>query len=87
MNKVISIYEAKTQLSRLVKQAEGGATIFIGAYGHPQAMLSPAPTKKPIHIGVWEHKKKSEAYKDKDLIEPDQEISAAIEQNINRPLP
>jgi antitoxin (DNA-binding transcriptional repressor) of toxin-antitoxin stability system len=43
MNKVISIYEAKTNLSKLVKKAQAGETIYIGAYGHTQAVIAPAP--------------------------------------------
>ena len=57
MNKVISIYEAKTNLSKLVKKAEAGETIYIGAYGHAQAVISPLPVKHKINIGVWNHKK------------------------------
>ena len=68
MTKVISIYEAKTQFSKLVKKAQSGETIYIGAYGNPQAILSPVPIKKPIKIGVWAHKKKANAYKSEDLI-------------------
>ncbi len=45
MPKVISIYDAKTNLSKLVKQAEAGQTIYIGDYGKLQAILAPAPAK------------------------------------------
>ena len=46
MDKVISIYEAKTNLSKLVKKAKAGQTIYIGAYGKPEAVISPLPQKK-----------------------------------------
>lgn len=36
---VIPMQQAKTHLSRLVKQAEQGETIYIGAFGHVQAVL------------------------------------------------
>jgi len=86
MTKVISIYDAKTHLSKLVKLAQAGETIYIGAYGNPQAVLAPAPVKKPMSIGVWAHKKKPNAYKTEDLVGPDHEISADIESSVNRPI-
>jgi prevent-host-death family protein len=42
----IPIHEAKTSLSRLVKRAAAGETIYIGAYGKPQAVLSPVDDGK-----------------------------------------
>jgi antitoxin (DNA-binding transcriptional repressor) of toxin-antitoxin stability system len=54
MVKVSSIYEAKTHLSSLVKQAQAGATIYVGAYGQPQqAVIMPLPVKQPLKIGIW----------------------------------
>jgi len=38
--KTISIHEAKTNLSKLVKRAAAGETIYIGAYGKPEAALT-----------------------------------------------
>ncbi|MCL2721811.1 MAG: type II toxin-antitoxin system prevent-host-death family antitoxin [Treponema sp.] len=35
----ISIHEAKTNFSKLVKRAEAGETIYIGAYGKPTVAL------------------------------------------------
>ncbi|HUD07082.1 MAG TPA: hypothetical protein VMR34_04295 [Candidatus Saccharimonadales bacterium] len=87
MSKVISIYEAKTQFSKLVKKAQAGETIYIGAYGHPQAILSPAPVKKPIKIGIWAHKKKPNAYKPESLIGSDPDINNDFEESLNQPLP
>lgn len=46
MNDVISIHEAKTNLSKLVKQAKAGKTIYIGAYGNPEAIIAPMPEKQ-----------------------------------------
>jgi len=37
--KTVSIHEAKTNLSKLVKRAEAGETIYIGAYGRPAVEL------------------------------------------------
>lgn len=40
---VIPMQQAKTNLSKLVKQAASGEIIYIGAYGHAEAVLvSPA---------------------------------------------
>ena len=36
----ISIHEAKSNLSKLVKRAAAGETIYIGAYGRPEAALT-----------------------------------------------
>jgi len=35
----VSIHEAKTNFSKLVKRAEAGETIYIGAYGKPTVEL------------------------------------------------
>jgi len=40
MEKTISIHEAKSNLSRLVKRAAAGETIYIGAYGKAEAVLT-----------------------------------------------
>jgi antitoxin (DNA-binding transcriptional repressor) of toxin-antitoxin stability system len=74
MTKVVSIYEAKTQLSKLVKKAQAGETIYIGAYGRPQAVIAPVPTKPNIKLGVWQGKYKI-TYSDADLIDSDPELT------------
>ncbi len=56
MNEIISIYDAKTHLSKLVKQAQAGKTIYIGAYGRPQAILQAVPKRQPLHLGIWKNK-------------------------------
>jgi len=38
--KTIPIHEAKSNLSKLVKRAAAGETIYIGAYGKPEAVIS-----------------------------------------------
>ncbi len=42
---VISMHEAKSTLSQLVKRAAAGETILIGAYGKADAQLGP-PAKE-----------------------------------------
>ena len=40
MEDTITIHEAKSNLSRLVKRAAAGETIYIRAYGKPEAVLT-----------------------------------------------
>jgi len=83
MDKVVTIYEAKTHLSELVKQAQAGKTIYIGAYGQPQAVLTPLPAKRQLNIGVWNHKYKI----DYGALEAmDAEIAAEFQKSIDQPL-
>jgi len=44
--KTVSIHEAKTNFSKLVKRAESGETIYIGAYGKPEVALTAVDQKK-----------------------------------------
>ena len=50
--KTISIHEAKSNLSKLVKRAAAGETIYIGAYGKPEAAIISTESlpgkKKPV---------------------------------------
>lgn len=88
MPKVYTIYEAKTQLSKLGKRAAAGETIYVGAYGNAQFMLTPMDTAKPKRkLGVLQHKAIPNAYDYDTLVEPDPEINALLEESINRPLP
>ena len=52
----ISIHEAKTKLSRLIKRAAAGETIYIGAYGKPEAVLtavSPEEQRAELRKGFF----------------------------------
>jgi len=52
----ISIHEAKSNLSKLVKRAAAGETIYIGAYGKPEAVLtavSPARQRAERRKGAF----------------------------------
>ncbi len=52
MAKQISIYEAKTQLSKLVDRASKGETLIIAKAGTPLAQLVPLEEpKKKIRLG------------------------------------
>jgi prevent-host-death family protein len=47
----ISIHEAKSNLSKLVKRAAAGETIYIGAYGKAEAVLTAAePAEQRAHL-------------------------------------
>jgi len=49
--KTVSIHEAKTNFSKLVKRAQAGETIYIGAYGKPEVAIISSdaiPRKKPV---------------------------------------
>jgi antitoxin (DNA-binding transcriptional repressor) of toxin-antitoxin stability system len=74
MDKVVTIYDAKTNLSKLVKQAEAGKTIYIGAFGKPQAVIAPVPKKKPIKFGLWEGKYSTDFLDEDDTMQTDPEI-------------
>jgi len=40
MQQTISIHDAKTNLSKYIAQVKTGKTLFIGAYGNPEVMLT-----------------------------------------------
>jgi len=49
----VNIFEAKTNLSKLVARAEQGEEIIIARNGKPAARLTPLePVKKPIIFGL-----------------------------------
>ncbi len=85
MNKTITVHEAKTHLSKYIKQAKAGKPVSIGAFGKEEVVLMVAPKKKPIQFGIWAHKKK--AYKDEDIVGPDPDIIKDFEDAINKPFP
>ena len=54
MDRQVNLYEAKTQLSRLVEEAADGDTIIIAKDGRPMAKLGPvhdAGPKRPRRLG------------------------------------
>jgi prevent-host-death family protein len=53
----VNIYEAKTQLSKLVDQAASGDDVVIGRGGKPVARITRlTPAKRPIRFGVLKGK-------------------------------
>ena len=57
MSKTVNLYEAKTQLSKLVDRAAAGEEIVIAKAGKPRARLVALPSRrKPRKPGGWEGK-------------------------------
>lgn len=58
IRETVSLYEAKTQLSRLVDRAAGGEEIVIAKSGRPRARLVPLEDTRPLRVpgkgkGKW----------------------------------
>ncbi|HEY1838298.1 MAG TPA: type II toxin-antitoxin system prevent-host-death family antitoxin [Rhizomicrobium sp.] len=95
MAKQVNLYEAKTQLSRLVDEAAAGAEIVIAKNGKPMARLvppEPAKTGKR-EFGQWRKfmTPQERAYYRSDQFlcdwkEMDAEIERDFEESINRPI-
>lgn len=52
-NKVVTIYDAKTNLSKYIKQAKLGHPVYIGSYGEQEVVLMAVPpAKNVIKFGV-----------------------------------
>jgi prevent-host-death family protein len=56
MTKPVNLYDAKTQLSRLVDRAADGEEIIIAKSGKPRARLVPLAKKVRRRPGVWKGK-------------------------------
>jgi prevent-host-death family protein len=92
MNRQVNLYEAKTQLSRLVDEAADGGIIIIAKDGKPMAKLGPvsgASRKQPRRLGQL-----SKAAKGVDWIQwwrnwkaADKEIERDFEKAIAKPFP
>jgi prevent-host-death family protein len=61
----VNLYEAKTQLSKLVDRAAAGEEIIIAKAGHPKARLMPLPSTT-IPRRPWRGKGKAEIRPDFD---------------------
>ncbi len=71
MNKVITIFDAKTHLSKYIQQAKEGEPVYIGSYGKQEVVLMAArPTKNSIKFGTASGKFKYSA-KNLEGIDPD----------------
>ena len=52
----INLYEAKTQLSKLVDQAAAGHDVVIARNGKPVARLTRVSERKPVRFGLLKGK-------------------------------
>jgi antitoxin (DNA-binding transcriptional repressor) of toxin-antitoxin stability system len=85
MTDTLSIYQAKSEFSRLVKRARDGEVIYIGAYGKPEVILAPVPPHRPIQIGIWADRRDPDFdYESEDVIGPDPSIMAELEAKWTR---
>lgn len=85
MPDVIPIAEAKANLSKLVKRAQAGETIYLGAYGRAEAVIAPLPERRTITLGAGAARRVAEFdYGADQLIESDPEIAALFDASINR---
>jgi prevent-host-death family protein len=50
IRETVSLYEAKTQLSRLVDRAAAGEEIVISKSGRPRARLVPLEDSRPLRV-------------------------------------
>ena len=51
--KQVNVHEAKTKLSQLLAEVEGGREIIVARNGTPVAKLVPIPAKKRLRLGMW----------------------------------
>lgn len=71
MSKQVNVYEAKTQLSKLLEQVEGGDEIVIARHGRPVARLVPLQrTGAPRELGTL----RGRIWIAPDFDEPDPEL-------------
>ncbi|HEX5346004.1 MAG TPA: type II toxin-antitoxin system Phd/YefM family antitoxin [Pseudonocardiaceae bacterium] len=72
----MNVYEAKTQLSKLLQQVEAGDEIVIARHGKPVARLVPLQrTAAPRQLGLLRGK----IWMSPDFDEPDQELIDLME--------
>ena len=90
--KQVSLYEAKTHLSKLVDEAAAGEEIVIAKNGKPLARLLPlsAPAKRePRRLGQWAEPGQEVDFDKwwRDWKASDKEIEADFETSIAKSLP
>jgi prevent-host-death family protein len=73
VRETVSLYEAKTQLSRLVDRAAAGEEIVIAKSGRPRARLVPLEDTRPMRVpgkgkGRWRVSKDFDAPLPDDLL-------------------
>jgi prevent-host-death family protein len=90
MARHVSLYEAKTHLSRLVDEAANGDTIIIAKAGKPMARLGPMSghRKLPRRLGQLARRGRAVDWEAwwRDWKEADREIEAEFEASAARPI-
>src|SRR5262245_30044053 len=92
MSRQVNLYEAKTQLSRLVDEAANGDTIIIAKDGKPMAKLGPldgAGERQPRRLGQFVEHAKSLDWTQwwRDWKAADKEIEKEFTVAVVKPLP
>jgi antitoxin (DNA-binding transcriptional repressor) of toxin-antitoxin stability system len=91
MDRQVNLYEAKTQLSRLVDDAANGDTIVIAKGGKPMARLGPmtAGRKQPRKLGQLARLSRGVDWTEWWRVwkAADREIEAEFEASARRPFP
>jgi prevent-host-death family protein len=91
MARHVSLYEAKTHLSRLVDEAANGDTIVIDKAGKPMARLGPVSggRKVPRHLGQLAPRSRNVDWEQwwHDWKTLDREIQAEFEVAAGKPFP
>jgi prevent-host-death family protein len=78
MTTIVNVYEAKTQLSRLLEQVENGDEVIVARAGRPIARLVPyAAGGKPRRLGAYAGK----VWIAPDFDSYDDEITATFEDS------
>jgi prevent-host-death family protein len=91
MARQVSLYEAKTHLSRLVDEAANGDTIIIAKAGKPMARLEPMSGRRklPRRLGQLARRARTVDWEAwwRDWKEADLEIEAEFEVAAAKPIP
>lgn len=83
----VNLYEAKTQLSKLVDRAAKGEDIVIAKNGEPIAMLmAPAKVSKPKREFGFLKGEMDEALSDKAWKESDEEVRKLFDKSVREEL-
>ena len=78
--KTVNIYEAKTNLSKLLELVVSGEQIIIAKNGKPVADLGPHKVASKVKLGLWQGKHDI-TYKDADIVGPDPKQSRLFEDS------
>ena len=83
---IANIHQAKTNLSKLIEQAEAGEEVVIARNGKPAVRLTPVEPVRdaprgPDGFPAWMGSMKGEIWIAPDFDEPDEELLRAFEES------